>query len=466
MSDLQSASDFQKNVLRRLKRIDDILDRLKNYPGGGAATGFVLVYSTYNCHNPPTQADLTAAFGAAATRGTNFLGLLNDNAGGTHEYLVGSDGTYYWYVPFAKGYIALAPATIPDLTYVFANGKVGRARNFVTGGTSPTWEDATGSIPAGTGTGAFLALDTVDPKHVAYRIWGNAIDLAVDLDNTTPTWNNILLATDVQTALGNTSVVFVHADISRLETDLFYVAWKDNIHDGVSVSFDRGASWAHHKIGFGGGGADGDVMRVVVDPITLGKVWFCGGNGVYHFLLKSTNYGASWGINYSPAFTTEYDFDIGSGGLVAVMPISNSNGMVYTSNGGISWTNSATVIALGAANTSFSLSVAADDNNDVLWAAQTGEIWHSADGGATWTLVTTLPGTGFSTKKVQNLRRWRYDKQKCFWLRVPGGVSPPALRIGYSTDTMGTLIDKTSNWAALMGAAFDNPAAICPVELI
>jgi hypothetical protein len=140
--------------------------------------------------------------------------------------------------------------------------------------------------------------------------------------------------------------------------------------------------------------------------------------------------------------------------------------MVYSSNGGSSWANSASVVSGGVAISAISLSVAADDNNDVLWGEQDGGIWHSTNGGTTWTLVTTLPGTGFSTQKIQNLRRWRYDKQKCFWLRMPGGVSPPSLRIGYSTDTMGTLIDKTSNWAALMGAAFDKPVAICPVELV
>jgi len=463
VSDLQSDSDFQKNVLRHLKRIDDVLDRLKNYPGGGAATGFVLVYSTYNCHNPPTQADLTAAFGAAATRGTNFLGLLNDDAGGTHEYLVGSDGTNFWFVPFAKGYVALAPATIPDLTYVFANGKTGRARNFVTGGTSLTWEDVTGSV-AGSGTGTAFICDTVDPKHVAYRVWVDVVEIAVDLDNTTPTWTSILTAADVQAALGNTGVAFAQIDVSRLETDLCYVAWKDNIHDGVSVTFDRGASWAHHKIGFGGGGANGEVRRVVVDPLTLGKVWFCGGNGAYCFLLVSTNYGASWGINYAPAFTTDGDFDIGSNGLVAILR--QATHLYYSGNGGSSWTQSPTAITSSALWGALCLSVAADDNNDVLWGEQNGDIWHSTDAGVNYSLVTTLTGTGFSTQKIQNLRRWRYDKQKCFWLRMPGGISPPSLRIGYSTDTMATLIDKTSNWAALMGGAFDKPVAICPVELI
>lgn len=51
-----------------------------------------------NTANPPTQAEMVTAFGAAATTGAGFVGVLNDNAGGTNEYFVWSDGTNYFYV--------------------------------------------------------------------------------------------------------------------------------------------------------------------------------------------------------------------------------------------------------------------------------------------------------------------------------------------------------------------------------
>lgn len=54
--------------------------------------------ATTNTANPPTQAELVTAFGAAATTGGGFVGVLNDNGGGTATYLIYSDGTNYFYV--------------------------------------------------------------------------------------------------------------------------------------------------------------------------------------------------------------------------------------------------------------------------------------------------------------------------------------------------------------------------------
>lgn len=45
----------------------------------------------------PTNAQLITAFGAAATQGAGFIGVVNDAAGGTNFYLVATDGvTYFW----------------------------------------------------------------------------------------------------------------------------------------------------------------------------------------------------------------------------------------------------------------------------------------------------------------------------------------------------------------------------------
>lgn len=60
-------------------------------------------YATTNTANPPTQAEMVTAFGAAATNGSGFLGVLNDNAGGTNEYLVFGDGSNYWYIAGTVG---------------------------------------------------------------------------------------------------------------------------------------------------------------------------------------------------------------------------------------------------------------------------------------------------------------------------------------------------------------------------
>lgn len=58
--------------------------------------------STANTANPPTDAELDSAFGTPATVGTGFIGLLNDNNGGTNEYLCWSDGTNWFYATGTK----------------------------------------------------------------------------------------------------------------------------------------------------------------------------------------------------------------------------------------------------------------------------------------------------------------------------------------------------------------------------
>lgn len=50
----------------------------------------------------PTLAELTTSFGAPATVGTGFVGLVNDAAGDANNYLVFSNGTSYYYLKFTK----------------------------------------------------------------------------------------------------------------------------------------------------------------------------------------------------------------------------------------------------------------------------------------------------------------------------------------------------------------------------
>lgn len=63
-----------------------------------AAAGFRAMVSTANTSNPPTNAELISAFGAAATVGSGFMAIVDDNAGHSAEYVIFSDGTKYWQV--------------------------------------------------------------------------------------------------------------------------------------------------------------------------------------------------------------------------------------------------------------------------------------------------------------------------------------------------------------------------------
>lgn len=52
---------------------------------------------TADVSNPPTNAELESAVGAAATVGAGFTAIIDDNNGHANEYIVWSDGTKYWY---------------------------------------------------------------------------------------------------------------------------------------------------------------------------------------------------------------------------------------------------------------------------------------------------------------------------------------------------------------------------------
>lgn len=58
--------------------------------------------STANISTPPTEAELISAFGTAATVGSGFTAIVNDNGGGTSEYMVWSDGTNWFHAAGTK----------------------------------------------------------------------------------------------------------------------------------------------------------------------------------------------------------------------------------------------------------------------------------------------------------------------------------------------------------------------------
>lgn len=57
--------------------------------------GLVVKVYTTNVSNPPTDAELDAAFGTPATVGTGWSAIIDDNAGGVNIYRVVSSGTVW-----------------------------------------------------------------------------------------------------------------------------------------------------------------------------------------------------------------------------------------------------------------------------------------------------------------------------------------------------------------------------------
>ena len=56
-----------------------------------------------NVHDTtPTLAQITTEFGAPTAVGAGFLGTIDDAAGGVNFYLIGSDGTNYFFTKMTK----------------------------------------------------------------------------------------------------------------------------------------------------------------------------------------------------------------------------------------------------------------------------------------------------------------------------------------------------------------------------
>jgi hypothetical protein len=69
----------------------------------GSAAGVRTIQSTDDVNDTtPTAAELTAAFGAPATVGSGFIGVVKDNDADTNCFVVVSNGTSFFYLKFTK----------------------------------------------------------------------------------------------------------------------------------------------------------------------------------------------------------------------------------------------------------------------------------------------------------------------------------------------------------------------------
>lgn len=59
-------------------------------------------YATTDVSETPSKAELTTAFGAPATLGSGFVGVLNDNGAGSAEWICWTDGTNWFFTAGTK----------------------------------------------------------------------------------------------------------------------------------------------------------------------------------------------------------------------------------------------------------------------------------------------------------------------------------------------------------------------------
>lgn len=90
------------------------LTKLSDISGGGTTSSTIIVngYAITNVSNPPTQSEVSSAFGDPSLVEPGYMGLINDNGDALKEYLVASDGAYWWVTPMAKASIS------PDMDMV------------------------------------------------------------------------------------------------------------------------------------------------------------------------------------------------------------------------------------------------------------------------------------------------------------------------------------------------------------
>ena len=71
---------------------------------GTFTTGVRTIQSVDNVTDAlPTQAEMVAAFGAAATVGSGFIGVIKDNDADTNFFICASNGTSFYALKMTKG---------------------------------------------------------------------------------------------------------------------------------------------------------------------------------------------------------------------------------------------------------------------------------------------------------------------------------------------------------------------------
>jgi len=86
--------DFFKELISNLSDLSKRITKFETWEPLGRAT-----ISTYDSSNPPSEADVIAAFG---TQPSGFIGLLDDNGANTNVYICMYNGTSWWYTALTK----------------------------------------------------------------------------------------------------------------------------------------------------------------------------------------------------------------------------------------------------------------------------------------------------------------------------------------------------------------------------
>ena len=111
------SADLLRDIVRRLSEQGTKIERLEAIERVTTGTpaditaldARIDVLETYqmpnsdaNVSNPPTDAELDAAFGQPAAVGDGYIAILDDNGAGTNVWFIASDGANWWHGALTK----------------------------------------------------------------------------------------------------------------------------------------------------------------------------------------------------------------------------------------------------------------------------------------------------------------------------------------------------------------------------
>lgn len=87
-----------REAFSRIKRnFKSLFRRVQQLEIDNSTQALTAAFSNANVSDPPSDAELDAAFGTPATVGAGFLAVIDDNGGDTDVRIVASNGTSWWY---------------------------------------------------------------------------------------------------------------------------------------------------------------------------------------------------------------------------------------------------------------------------------------------------------------------------------------------------------------------------------